>query len=84
MKLADIIDDSYKAERAAETSERISGLMREGLDRYEKAFKSKFVDIVRERGNYVGVRPLPLESREYSLGAECNIFLNKQLKHKNM
>lgn len=82
MKLTDIIDDSYKAERAAGTSERISGLMREGLDRYEKAFKSKFVDIVRERGDYAGNRPLPLESREYSLGTECDVFLHKQLKGK--
>ena len=82
MKLEDLLDDSYEVERAKEISERISGLVREGLDRYEKAFKSKFVEIVRARGDTSKMDLLPLNSRGYSLGKMCDGFLKKQLKDK--
>lgn len=82
MKLTDIIDDSYDAEMAAETSEEISDLVRKGLDRFEKAFKSKFVEIVRTRGKNAGVSHIPLESRAYSVDKKCDEFLRDQIKKK--
>ena len=82
MKLADIVSDSYELEKAEATSERISGLMRDGLERYEKAFNSKFIDIVSERGKGIGVERLPLESRDYSLGRSCDKFLKRKLSRE--
>ena len=82
MKLEDFLDDDYEVEKAKEISERLSGLMRDGLDRYEKAFKSKFVEIVRARSGTAETELLPLNSRNYSLGKKCNEFLKRQLKEK--
>ena len=83
MKLEDIIKDSYEVERAKETSESISNLMRDGLDRFEKAFKSKFVDIVRERSLNTRAKCDPVELRDYSLGEKCDNFLKKKLQHES-
>ena len=82
MKLEDIIKDSYEVEKAKETSERISNFMRDGLDRLEKAFKSKFVDIVHEMSADTGAKCNALELRDYSLGEECDNFLKEKLQHE--
>lgn len=82
MKLEEKVTDSYKAERARETSERIGGLMHEGLDRYEKAFKSKFVDIVYERYKDTEAKCRPVELRDYSLGKRCDNFLKEKLQRE--
>ena len=83
MKLEEKITDSYKAEKARETSERIGSLMREGLDCYEKAFKSKFVDIVYKRYKHTKTKCDPVELRDYSLGERCDKFLKEKLKYES-
>lgn len=83
MKLEEKITDSYKAEKARETSERIGSLMREGLDCYEKAFKSKFVDMVYERYKHTTAKCDPVEFRDYSLGERCDKFLKEKLKYES-
>ena len=80
MKLSDIIDDEYKAEKAGRISEEINDLVRNGLDRYEKAFATKFVEIVGQRNRDIGVTSNLLVFRDYSLGEECDKFLKRQLK----
>ena len=80
MKLSDIIDDKIEVEKAEEASEKIKSLMRDGLDFYEQAFGSKFVEIVTERSKGAGVKCDPKVLRDYSLGEECDKFLKKRLR----
>lgn len=83
MKLADIIAGEYEVERAERISEEVGDLMRKGLDLYEKAFNSRFVDIVSNRDNISSSKCDPLELREYSLGNKCDKFLKRKLRHEN-
>lgn len=79
MKLSDIIDDEIEIRKAKEASERIKALVREGLDQYEQAFGSKFVDIVLKRSKRTSIKCDSKEFRDYSLGKKCNKFLKKKL-----
>ena len=83
MKLADIVVGDYEVERAERISEEIGDLMRKGLDLYEKAFNSRFVDIVSKRGSGAGSNCDPLELRDYSLGNGCNKFLKRKLQRES-